>query len=291
MAKVSVIIPARNEQYLTWTVANVFKAATGDIEVIAVMDGCGEYLTPAERPGLIVIRKPYPEGMRAAINSGVAASSGQYIMKLDAHCMLGEGFDEILQKDCDDDWIVTCRRFDLDRLTMKLGTNAPVDYFYMSFPWHHPKWFIIQSCPWVTRTNERKEFMIDENLTLHGAMWFMSRRHWDWLGGMHDEGYGGFAGEPLEIGNKTWLGGGKLMVNKNTWHAHTNSGGKKGYSVDSTHMIEGLTWGSHYWIENRWEGRIHDFKWLIERFWPLPTEEKHSGWEEKLWPNNWRTYL
>ena len=39
MNKVSIIIPARNEKYLEKTIRNVLENATGEIEIIAILDG------------------------------------------------------------------------------------------------------------------------------------------------------------------------------------------------------------------------------------------------------------
>src|SRR3990172_2069079 len=99
MSKLSVIIPARNEQYLNRTVEDLFAKAAGEIEVIAVLDGPSEYLPPTERKGLTVIRK-VQEGLRPAINAGAAMSMGEYLCKVDAHTAVSPGFDETLKTDC-----------------------------------------------------------------------------------------------------------------------------------------------------------------------------------------------
>lgn len=288
MSKVSVIIPARNEEFATRTVTEVRNAAAGEIEVVLIMDGPGLYLAPNPRSWLKIIKKNKAEGMRSAINDGVAASDGEYIMKLDAHCKIGKGFDEILKKDCEDNWIVISRYYELEPKSWKVDTLTLADYFYMTCPWKHPKFFIIQNRAWYTRTKSHTNLMIDEALTFHGGMWFMSRKHWDWLGGMENEGYTMMAAEPLELGLKTWLGGGKVMVNKNTWYAHVGMGFRHTYSVEATGFYEGMIYAANYWIQNRWEKRIHDFDWLIDRFWPLPTENNHHKREMTCWPDDWR---
>ena len=111
MAKLSVIIPSRQEQYLSQTVDDIFNKAAGEIEVIVVCDEGLQDLTL--RPGLIVLTKEGKPGMKSAINQALAVATGEYLMKCDAHCMFGEGFDEILKADCEDNWIVIPRRYSL----------------------------------------------------------------------------------------------------------------------------------------------------------------------------------
>jgi len=45
---------------------------------------------------------------------------------------------------------------------------------------------------------------------------------------------------------------------------------------------------AHYWVENKWDERIHDFDWLIDKFWPLPTENSRHKLEKYYWPDEWR---
>jgi len=47
---------------------------------------------------------------------------------------------------------------------------------------------------------------------------------------------------------------------------------------------------AHYWTENKWEGRVHNFDWLIDKFWPLPTEHNRHRIEKYYWPDNWRKF-
>ena len=101
------------------------------------------------------------------------------------------------------------------------------------------------------------------------------------LGGMQEEGYGTFIGEPQEIGLKVWLSGGKTMTNKKTWYAHLHKGKQygRGYSLGKRELVEGNRYSVETWVGNRWAGRIHDLEWLIERFWPVPTwPEDRSKW-------------
>jgi hypothetical protein len=43
-------------------------------------------------------------------------------------------------------------------------------------------------------------------------------------------------------------------------------------------------------LENKWKERVHDFGWLVEKFWPLPTVETKMRGEKYVWPENWKEY-
>ena len=135
MDRLSVIIPSRNEEFLAKTVDDIFAKAQGDIEVVVILDEKDQELKPRE--GLDVKKKIGPPGLRSAMNQAIDTATGKYIMKLDAHCMLGEGFDEILKADCDEDWVVVPRRYSLnvDTEPWSIKTERPIiDYEYFVFP-------------------------------------------------------------------------------------------------------------------------------------------------------------
>lgn len=285
MAKVSVIIPSRGERFLAQTVEDVFAKATGDIEVIAVLDGYWPDPILPDHPNLKLIHRSTARGMRAAINSAAAIARGEYLLKCDAHCMFAVGFDEALQADCDGDWIVIPRRYSLDAENWCYREKTPIDYHYLDCPLTNPEYFQFHGKVWMERGRERwdkPEYEIDDTMSFQGSCWFMARRHWDWLGGMSEEGYGTFSQEPQEIGNKTWLGGGRVVVNKKTSYAHLHKGAQYGrmYSIGKREVIEGHIYSATYWMANSWPGRKYDIEWLIDKFWPVPT-----------WPENWRGLL
>ena len=100
MTKISIIIPSRNEKYLKKTVDDIQKKATGDYEIIIGWNGKTEYEIPDIPFPSDKIRFVYEKeaiGLKPMINKLVKEATGKYILKSDAHCMFGEGFDEILQ--------------------------------------------------------------------------------------------------------------------------------------------------------------------------------------------------
>ena len=218
-------------------------------------------------------------GMRAAINAGAEIASGDWLMKTDSHCMFDQDFDLKLIEDCDDNTLAVPRRYSLDGENWTRKDKAPVDYHYLTCPWTNPDGFSMHGKPWRERRDERKEFLIDDEMSWQGSMWFMNKKYWDRLGPMDEEHYGTFSQEPQELGMKVWLGGGRIIVNKKTWYAHLHKGKQygRGYFMNKSDIDIAHQYSARYWTRNLWEDRVHDYEWLIDKFWPVPT-----------WPENWK---
>lgn len=290
---VSVIIPSRNSMFLQRTIDDLFAKAKGDIEVIVVLDGYWPDPPLINRKNLVIMHHGEVhnnKGMRASINAGVALSKGSHIMKIDEHCILDQDWDSKLLADCEDNWIVIPRRYrvDWEKWDILKDGRPPVDYMYIAYPYERPfdRTCGLHGAEW--RRPERNEILIDDTMSWQGSCYFMSRKHWDWMGPMEEEKYGTFTQEAQELGNKTWLGGGRLVVNKKTWYAHYHKGshGKSygfsnhQYAIHMANMEKGRLFCIDYWIYNRWEKRVHDWEWLIQKFWPVPT-----------WPENWKEQI
>jgi glycosyltransferase involved in cell wall biosynthesis len=271
MSKVSMILPSRGEMFLSKTVEDIYAKAVGEIEVIVILEGYWPNPPLKEHPNLVLIHKGTPEGLRSAVNTGASAASGKYIMKLDAHCMLDQGFDEKMKADCDKDWVVIPRRYSLEPEAWEILNNrkSPVDAHYLSYPFKD--WEIgMHGNVWNERARARLDVPIDDEMSSQGSCYFMETSYYHKLGGMSNEGYGTFTQEFQEIGNKCWLSGGRVVINKKTWYAHLHKGKHygRGYPLSQREMIAGNHYCVKYWLTNQWQGRKHDFNWLIKKFWP-----------------------
>lgn len=290
--RVSIILPSRNEQFLYKTTKDLLEKAKGDVEIIVVLDGYWEEKDKIiDRDNVIYLHKGTAEGMRAGINSAVAISTGEYLMKLDAHCMVGEGFDEILKADHQPDWVQIPRRKRLDAEKWEIQDvgKPDIDYMYLSFP-DDPADFGgagLNGKVWDEKNNDPKlkDKLLDETMSGQGSCWFMTREYFDWLELMDEENYGTFWNEMQEIGLKCQLSGGKLMRNKKTWYAHLHKGSKygRGYFLHKNELTKGSTYTKNWLFKKTWHKQKYNLAWLIEKFWtpehPVPTwSEDRSTW-------------
>ena len=280
---VTIIIPSRNEKFLQKTILDVLNKATGNIEVLPVLDG---YEPPADEividPRVNYIRLPqnYYTQKRHGINYAVSIAKGDHIMSLDAHCMMAPGFDEVLKRDCQEDWIVIPRRHRLDAknwtLQKQSDSRPPIDYEYTMYPLNF-KFPSFHGYKWDARTLERQDIMLDDTMIFQGSCWFM---HKDWfkkMGFMQIEGYSGWGQEAEELSFTTWCMGGRVVTDKNTWYAHLHKGKEYGrmYFMDKNWVNKCDKFCYDFWTNNKLKDRIHDFEWIIDKFWPLP------GWKTK----------
>lgn len=294
MPKLSIIIPSRDERFLTPTIDDIFRNCRDEqTEVVAVLDSNqwpGDWKEVTDRhPRLHTIHHGAPRGMRAAINSGVASAKSrgaQYVMKLDGHCMLDEGFDVKLLKTIEPNWIVVPRRkrLDADNWTLTDIHKPDVDYHYLSFP-DDPNDFGgpgLNGKIWPERALARKDILIDDEISSQGSAWLCATEYFYELDLMDEESFGPFWCEAQEVLMKAWLSGGRCVVNKTTWYAHLHKGSKhgRGYNLPEKWLKQGRNQAMK-WIRNdAWSKQTVPFSYLIEKFWPLPG-----------WPDNWREQL
>ena len=221
--KLSVVIPSYKDPLLIKTINSLLEnSELGDeLEVIAILDGYWPSFELIEDPRVKYVHLGRNRGMREAINAGVAASRGEYIMRTDEHCSFGKGYDVILIKNCRPNWIVTPRRYFLDPVKWELMDIPPVDYMKLVIQNVRKGVQKFAGRNWKSRTKKNKKKMIDQTMAMQGSCWLMPHKWWDKvIGELQNEGYGPLYQDSHEMVFKTWKAGGKLVVNKNTWHAH-----------------------------------------------------------------------
>ena len=286
----SIIIPDRNGQpYLQKTIDDLLAKAEGKIEIIVVSDGVWPNPALKDDPRVILIHHGSQFntlGMRESINRGVAVSHGEYIMKIDEHCMVDKGFDLKLIADCEDNMVVIPRRYRLDgdewKRTDELGDKRPpVDYMYLEYPYARPydKTQGLHGTKDEQRAIDRKDILIDDVMTGQGSCYFMKRSYWKDL---DTDLYGPFTQEAQEITMRVWLSGGRVVVNKKTWYAHMHKGKKgKGYGFSTEQYKrhseaneKGRLYCIDYWLNQP------GFDSLLKRFWPVPGWT--LDWKEKI---------
>ena len=213
----SVVIPSYKDPLLHKTIASLLDNATGEVEIIPVLDGYWPETPIINDARVRVLHLGKNRGMRDAINAGVAIARGEFLMRNDEHQTFGKGYDVILTRDCQPNWIVTRRRYFLDVVKWEIMDIPPVDFMKLKIVNVGPG---IRKFSGVEAPGNDNE-PIQESMAMQGSCWVMRRSWWDKIiGQLQNEGYGPHYQDSHEMVFKTWQAGGKLMVNKNTWHAH-----------------------------------------------------------------------
>jgi glycosyltransferase involved in cell wall biosynthesis len=298
MRDLSVIIAARNEMFLPQTVANVLKKLRADTEVIVVLDGAWPEVPLPQNDRLNIIYHSESTGQRQACNEAVRLSRAKYIMKLDAHCTVGLGFDTVLINSAQElgrettqipmqfnlhafDWVCPNghRRYQGPSGVCKECGQPTVRDILMKPRWNRMtnRWRFDKDLKFNYWQSKQKTGYI-KTLSCLGACWFMEReRYWD-IGGM-DEEHGSWGQMGTELGCKSWLSGGRMVTNMNTWFSHMfrTQGGDFSfpYEMHGRDQHKAQKHSRDIWLNNKWPKAKYSLKWLLQKFWPIP------GWTDE----------
>lgn len=312
----SVLIPARNEQFLNRTIQDVLENRRTQTEIIVVLDGGWPVVPIPDHPDVTLIRYAEAIGQRAAVNEAARLSQARYVMKLDAHCALAPGFDVTLIENHQPDWIQVPRMYNLhafDWVCTKCGNRqyqgaegaCPVcggvaremeiiwqpkkhatdymwfdrDLIFRYFDNANLKPYGGNKEQYDHKLRDWAQGDITDLMTCLGACWFVERAHFWELGGL-DEGHGSWGQMGTEIACKAWLSGGALKINKKTWFAHmfrTGNGFSFPYPLRGSDQERAREYSRRLWLSNRWEKAVRPLSWLIEKFSPLPGWEARQG--------------
>lgn len=303
--QLSVLIPARNEMFLQRTVEDVLEHSDPKLtEVIVVLDGAWPEhgLPPHER--VTVIYRPKSIGQRAATNEAARVSRAEFVMKLDAHCSLDDGFDRKLLRRAatvPDDVLLVPRQYNLHAFDWvcvspaghrryqgqsgecrECGAETTREIVWkprrsrLTTSWRFDSDLHFQYWGEYAR---RCKGDLTETMSLLGACWFVSRaRFWE-IDGL-DEGHGSWGQMGTELACKSWLSGGRVLVDHRTWFAHMfrTQGGDFGfpYSLQKRHTDAARAYSHKLWDgKGTWLGAKRPLSWMIEHFAPVP------DWGEK----------
>lgn len=281
MADVSVIIPSRNEQFLTKTIRDVAAKSTIDTEVIAILDG----YWPDEivkDPKVHYIHFSKSRGMRAGLNAGVAIARGTFVMKLDAHCMVAPGFDKVLAETCRPNWICVPTRHRLDPEAWEIndGNRHPINYLYLD-----PKTDGINVKEWREKNRDRSfdAIRIDDIIGCQGSCIFLPRAYWYELELLDEANYGTFRKDPQEIMFKALSVGGRCVRVKDTWYAHLHKGRQygRGYRPSKSDHRKGDTYVNKWLTDDAWDKQQIPFREIVAQFPGMPGWQDHPWMKEK----------
>jgi glycosyltransferase involved in cell wall biosynthesis len=299
----SIVIPARNELFLARTVQDIVENRRGKTEVIVVADGYWPDPVIEDYPDVHLVHYAKSIGQRAATNAGARLSNAKFIMKADGHCAFDEGFDVKLMADCEYTWTAVPRMYNLhvfNWVCNKCGESrymGPKEFKCVKCSKDKPHADWKMEMVWQPRWSRKSDYMrfdsdlkfqywgsfadreeakgdVTDQMACVGACWMMHReRYWE-LGGM-DERHGSWGQMGVEVSCKTWLSGGRQVVNKKTWFAHlfrTQDGFS--FPYPNPGIEKARKHSREMWFGNKWEGQKLPLSWLIKKFWPIP------GWDK-----------
>ena len=303
----SILIPARNEEFLARTIEDICANIEADTEVIVVLDG--EWANPPveQHSRVNVIYLPVSIGQRAATNLACKLSQAKYVMKVDAHCSFDKGFDRKLIENMQDDWTVVpmmrnlhafdwvcecgVRRYQDKGSKCDCGKEAKKEMVWIprKGTWNSSYCFDaephFQYFGEYSRRPEVQGKDMTESMSIQGSCFMMTREKY-WELNICDEAFGSWGSQGIEVAVKTWLSGGKIMINHKTWYAHmfrtkqVNGFGfpypQSGKQIDSAKAM-----ARDLFFNNKWEKAIYPLSWLIERFLPVDCITKEGvniGW-------------
>ncbi len=291
MKQLSILIPARNEEFLNLTIADILKNKRGETEIIVGLDGAWPAQPIENHPDVKMFFSPTPLGQRAMTNQLARLSQAKYVMKLDAHCAFDEGFDTKLMADMQDDWTVVPMQYNLhvfdwvceDGHRRYMSPSGPCDECdketkkeivwkrrnRLTWAWHFDKALHFQYTGHAHRTPPENPAIV-ESMSLLGACWMLTRERY-WALDICDEAHGSWGQQGTEVACKTWLSGGKLMVNQKTWFAHMfrTQGGDFGfpYPLSQKEIDASRVYSRELFEGGRFKG-VHSLEWLVKRFSP-----------------------
>lgn len=295
----SIIIPTGiNEEFIGQTVDDILKNKRGKTEVIVVMDGDWPHEPLQDHIDLRMIKLSKAIGQRGAQNLGVKLSRAKYVMKMDSHCAVDEGFDvkmlDAFKESGDNVTMVPVMR-NLHVFSWKCqgcgkesyqgptpeGCDAcdinSYDRFDKVIKWISKK--SPQSTAYRFNKDLRFKYFPElkrnqkgtlvESMSLQGSC-FMSTRENYWKLELCDETWGGWGQQGTEVALKTWLSGGRVLCNTNTWYAHlfrTQKGFSHPWGNPGRDQQNAISVSQDMFFNNKWPQQVRPLSWLLDKFW------------------------
>lgn len=285
----SILIPSRNEMFLNNTIEDILKNAEGNYEIIVGLDGV--FQETIKNPKVTVIFHSESIGQRAITNQCAKLAKGKYLMKVDAHCAFDKGFDVKMISEMHDDWTMVptmrnlhafdwvCdkghRRYqgpsgkchecggETKREIKWIGKYSPQSNAYrFDTDMHFQYW---------SEWGKEQKGMITETMSLQGSCFMCTKDKYFELD-LCSEDFHSWGQQGVEVACKTWLSGGKVMVNRKTWYAHMfrTQGGDFSfpYHQPQSEVLENRKKSKELFTMDKWPKAKYKFQWLINKFKP-----------------------
>ncbi len=308
----SVLIPARNELFLSKTVQDLLEHTGEKTEIIVGLDGKWADPPIIDNERVTIVYHNTSIGQRAITNELARLSRAKFVAKVDAHCSFDENWDikmfQAFEQVGDNVTMVSVMRnlhaFDWVCPDGHRRYQGPSGACKQTLPINAKKGEPTTVCGketkmdimWVAKNSpqstsycfdtephfqyfgdfkKRPEGQgdITESMSLQGSCFMMTRKKY-WELNICDEGFGSWGSQGLEVAIKTWLSGGKVMVNHKTFYAHMfrTQGGDFGfpYHLGGNQVSSAKKKAKDLFFNNKWDKAIHPLSWLVEKFWPVP---------------------
>lgn len=312
----SILIPARNEEFLGRTIQDVLEHSKANTEIIVILDGYLPDPPLKPDPRVTIIYNPVSVGQRAAAKQAASIAKGKYIMKIDAHVALDDGFDlkmiEAFKKLDDNvtmipamrnlhvfDWVCEDghRRYQSQsgpcetcgKPTVKdvvwIPKRSPVTFtFRFDKAMHFQYYGELAKKPENIRgalcNDGSYDTNLRETLSIQGSCYMMTKQKYFSLD-MDSDDFHSWGQQGVEIACKTWLSGGRVISNLNTWYAHMfrTKGGDFGfpYPNPQNKVNENRELSRQLFKNDKWPLAIKKFQWLLDKFNPPDWDLNQKG--------------
>ena len=303
----SILIPARNEEFLTETLEDLLKNIRGHTDIFVVLDGEPTVKPLPEDPRIHVIEHTEAIGQRAATNEIARMSMAKYVIKVDAHCAFDEGFDvKLIQgfKDKGDNIIQVPKMRNLWAYDWKCPVDGKRTY--------QDKGDVCPDCGgkmkkkmlWIAKTNPQsvsycfdsephfqyfKEYTkhpdyirdlptgYTHSISLQGSCFALTREKYHELN-ICDEEFGSWGSQGIEIALKLWLSGGEVIINHHTWYAHmfrTKGVFSFPYKQSGKKIERAKNMTKDFFFNNRWDKQVRTLGSVLKQFAPV------RGWSDE----------
>lgn len=289
MSKLSIIIPARDEEWLKDTLLDILSNIRDDTEILVGLDGWAMSFDMWDSEKIRWYVGTEPIGQRAMQNKLARLAEGQYIMKVDAHCSFSAGFDKAMLDDIDEktllvpmlfnlhafDWICDrCGRREYQGVKPKQCCGKWIKEriwqvkpkpFYSNF--FFDKDLVFQYHP-VQKPDE-----VHEVMTIQGSGFMVSKEMYFDLE-LADEKYGSWGMQGTEVAGKVWLCGGRVLSTKKAFMGHMFRAHEEfPYQRDMKQVDHALAYCKDMFLHNKLPKQTRPLSWLVEKFSPVPTWE------------------
>ena len=206
--KTSVIMPIGREKYTQRTIDNLIETATGDIEIIAIFDGIEPDIEQQDK--VRIYHNKAMQGVRRVFNEGAKLATGKYLFRIDAHCIMSQGWDTKLKCACKDKTVVCSV---LDGIREETWEPKTHNYTFCSIDKNYEtKW-------WGKRKKLGDCDLIEETMSFTGCGWMVQKDYWEHI--KYNEDYASWGLIGTETSLNVWLGtGGRVLLRTDVRCAH-----------------------------------------------------------------------